>query len=450
MRSISSKFIVAIMLTSIVSIGVLALFGRLSTSRQFDQLIEDQFKEDLIAQLSSYYAENGSWAELEVKFGMRPDHHWHMMDDKSRPLFFTIADTNGVVIVAGYGYDVGDVIAENDLEQGSKIILDGVPIGILFINNFESPADMPMRTEFFRRLDASLFLIVLGAVAIAIVVGVLLSRNITRPVRELTAATRQMANGNLNQQVPVRSNDEIGELATSFNKMSNDLAHSFNIRKQMTADIAHELRTPLSLIIGHAEAVHDKVLEPTLENFEIIREEAQRLEKLVNDLRTLSLADAGELSVEFQLVDVQQLLSDIHAHYNYQFNQKRVELKLEPVSVMLKANLDPSRFSQVLMNILDNALRHTPAGGQVSISTTQQKDTIQISIQDNGSGVSSEEAARLFDRFYRADESRARDEGGSGLGLAIAKSIIEMHKGKIWAKSEIGQGLRVVIEIPKG
>ena len=260
-----------------------------------------------------------------------------------------------------------------------------------------------------------------------------------------------MAGGKFGQQVPVRSRDEIGELASSFNKMNDDLARSFNLRKQMTADIAHELRTPLSLIIGHAEAVHDGVLPASKENFEIIREEAERLEQLVNDLRILSLADAGELSVDFQPVEINKLLGDIQSHYLIPFNQKRITLDLEPApgTLRVKANLDPIRFSQVLTNILDNALRYTPEEGRVAISIKQNGDQVEITIQDSGDGVTPEDAAHLFDRFYRADESRTRDSehdaGGSGLGLAIAKSIVEMHKGKIWAESEKGKGLKVIV-----
>ncbi|MCE7861636.1 MAG: sensor histidine kinase, partial [Chloroflexi bacterium CFX2] len=186
------------------------------------------------------------------------------------------------------------------------------------------------------------------------------------------------------------------------------------------------------------------------ENFEIIRKEAERLERLVSDLRTLSLADAGELSMEFQPMDVNRLMSDVHAHYLTLFNQKRVTLDLQPAPAMLKANLDPNRFAQVLNNILDNALRHTPENGQVQLAVAEKKHSIQISIQDSGEGVNPEEAGHLFDRFFRVDEARARDDGGSGLGLAIAKSIVEMHKGRIWAESEKGRGLKVVIELPAG
>ncbi|MBV5337385.1 MAG: ATP-binding protein, partial [Deltaproteobacteria bacterium] len=169
-------------------------------------------------------------------------------------------------------------------------------------------------------------------------------------------------------------------------------------------------------------------------------------------LRILSLADAGELAVDFQPVDVNKLLGDIQSHYLVPFNQKKITLNLGLDPVPLQANLDPIRFSQVLTNILDNALRYTPEGGHVDISTKQNGDQIEITIQDSGDGVTAEDAAHLFDRFYRADESRTRDSerdaGGSGLGLAIAKSIVEMHMGKIWAESETGKGLKVIIQLP--
>jgi two-component system sensor histidine kinase BaeS len=342
---------------------------------------------------------------------------------------------------------MGDVISAETLESATSIQADEKTVGYLLIERPLNTRD-PMQDEFSKRIDFSLLVTGIGTVIMSFLFGAVISQTITKPIRELTSATHTMASGKLGQQVTVRSRDEIGELAQSFNKMNDDLARSFNLRKQMTADIAHELRTPLSLILGHAEGVHDGVLQPSRENFEIIREEAERLEKMVNDLRTLSLADAGELSLEFQPVDMNKLLSDIRTRYLVQLNQKRITLDLEPDPDILQMNLDLTRFSQVLTNILDNAIRYTPEDGRIIIATKQLKDTAQITIQDSGKGVSTEEASHLFDRFYRADESRARNDGGSGLGLAIARSIVEMHHGRIWAESEKGHGLKVVIQLP--
>jgi len=282
--------------------------------------------------------------------------------------------------------------------------------------------------------------------------GVLLSRTLTRPIRELTQATHAVSEGDLSQQVPVRSNDELGELAQAFNTMSSELSRSVNARKQMTADIAHELRTPLSLILGHAEAVHDGVLPPTRENFEIIRDEATRLEHLVNDLRILSLADAGELSISLQRVAPQRLLEEVASLYQYQTLQKNVALELDIASPLPSIEVDPGRMTQVLTNILDNALRHTPEGGKIVLSARESAEQIELAIQDTGPGLKKEDLDHIFDRFYRTDSARQREGGflgGSGLGLAIARSIVQAHGGQLAAESEPGKGLNVIVLLPK-
>ncbi len=442
---LTTKLILAFLLVSLVSSGIIVLSTRLATNREFEQFVSNRYKTELVSELANFYQKNQSWNGVDREFNQYGRDGYH--PDPNRSLYFSIADSNGTIIVAGNDRHIGDTLSADELSHCTPIQVENKTVGVLLLAT--SPDRNPMEDEFLRRLNGSILLSAVGTIMVALLLGILLSRSITRPILDLTKATHAMADGDLHQTVNVRSRDEIGELAESFNKMSSDLSRSFNLRKQMTADIAHELRTPLSLIIGHAEGVHDGVLEPTHENFEIIREEAERLEKLVNDLRTLSLADAGELSVDFQPVSINEFMSDVYAHYITPFNQHRITLNLKPAPVILTANLDPSRFAQVLNNILDNALRYTPEGGSVDMEVSQQNNKIRISIQDNGEGVSPEVAAHLFDRFYRADEARNRNDGGSGLGLAIAKSIIEMHHGKIWAESEKGKGLRMLIDLPK-
>ncbi|MDD2921695.1 MAG: ATP-binding protein [Anaerolineales bacterium] len=439
---LTTKLILAILVVSLFSTGVIALFTRISTNREFNRFVSDKYKSELVSQIAKYYQEKQTWDGVEALFDRD-----RFNADLDRRLFFSIADTSGNILVAGENHRIGEKIKAGELNAGAKIQVEEKTVGVLIIN--APPNRNPLEDQFIHRINNSILLGAIGTIILAFILGAILSRTITRPIRELTKATHEIANGKFDQQVPVRSRDEIGDLAASFNKMNDDLARSLNLRKQMTADIAHELRTPLSLIIGHAEAVHDGVLPPSAENFEIIREEAERLENLVNDLRTLSLADAGELSAEFQPVEINKFLSDIQSHYLIPFSSRRVTLDLEAAPVFLQANLDPIRFSQALTNILDNALRHTPEGGRVVISAKQIGDEIEIAIADNGEGIAPEEAARIFDRFYRTDESRTRDHdaGGSGLGLAITKSIIEMHKGKIWAESEKGKGMRMVIRL---
>jgi signal transduction histidine kinase len=446
MRSLTSKLILAFLVTSLVSISIIVALTRFSTNREFNRFITGQRGDELVDGLEAYYEEHGTWDGLNAApMGFHANQTFPRED---LPSFFSVTDAHGIVVVESYQFRLGDVLDPRRLETGRQIQVNNETVGYLIIEIPPERRD-PREDEFIRRLDLSLFLTAIGTVLFALLLGVILSRSITQPVRELIAATRAMAAGKMVQNVPVRSMDEIGELAKSFNKMSGDLARSFNLRKQMTADIAHELRTPLSLIIGHAEAVHDGVLPPTRENFEIIREEADRLEQLVNDLRTLSLADAGELPLEFQNTDLNKLLGDIQARYLFQFQQKRITFELKSAEGALLIHLDPARITQVFTNILENALNFTPGGGRVEIELNPAAEDIQISIQDDGPGVTAEEASRLFDRFYRADPSRAREDGGSGLGLAISKSIIEMHHGRIWAESEKGSGLRMVIQLPR-
>ncbi|MBT7599445.1 MAG: HAMP domain-containing protein, partial [Anaerolineae bacterium] len=275
------------------------------------------------------------------------------------------------------------------------------------------------------------------------------SRYLTRPIRELTAATRAVADGDLEQVVPVRSQDELGELANSFNRMNENLARSLNLRRQMTADIAHELRTPISIILGHAEGVHDGGLPLSMDTIEIIRDEAGRLEGLVEDLRTLSRADAGELPLDLQPTSLERLLLEARAMYTPIAMQKNITLDIEIAENLPEIELDFTRMIQVLSNLLDNAIRYTPESGQVLLSATQKEDaTVEICVQDSGPGLNEEEVENIFNRFYRADTSRQRDEGGSGLGLAISKSIVEGHRGRIWAESADEQGLAVKISLP--
>ena len=454
MRSISTKLILAFLSIGIISIAILFTTARSSTRPAFISFLSDQAEKDLIGELAIYHLKNGSWAGVERIFLFREDPKQPVfgpIPDRKKIVPFTLADEAGKVIISNERYKVGDHVPESDLTLGVPIKEDGKIIGILLPMRvpFEG---QPPEVEFIESTNRTLLYGALMAAIIALLLGIFLSRTLTRPIRELTQATHAVSEGDLSQQVPIRSNDELGELAKAFNKMSTELSRSVNIRKQMTADIAHELRTPLSLILGHAEAVHDGVLPPSRENFEIIREEAARLEHLVKDLRILSLADAGELSINPQTVEPQRLLQEVAAIYQYQTQRKSIMLDLDIASPLSDIEVDPGRMTQVLTNILDNALRHTPEGGKIVLSAKDTNDQVELAIEDSGPGLKAEDIDRIFDRFYRTDSSRQRDgdfPGGSGLGLAIARSIVQAHGGQLLAESEAGKGLKVIVRLPQ-
>jgi two-component system sensor histidine kinase BaeS len=454
MRSISSKLILAFLSIGVVSVLIIAATAVWSTRAEFIRFLSDQTQYTIVTRLEEHHRTYGSWERVESIFvygndmqpGMGPGTHM-----RRQP--FALANANGRVIIPNGPYHHGERLSPAVLEHGIRITEEGKVIGFLIPlrSQFEGT---PRELQFIQRINRLLFYGALIGAVIALILGIVLSRTLTRPIRELTQATHAVSEGDLSQQVPVRSNDELGELAQAFNKMSSELSRSVNARKQMTADIAHELRTPLSLIIGHAEAVHDGVLPPTRENFEIIREEATRLEHLVNDLRILSLADAGELSIHLQTIEPQRLLQDVASTYQYEAQRKNVKLALEIASPLPTIEADPGRMTQVLTNILDNALRHTPERGRIVLSAkaTNAGDDVELAVQDSGPGLPPEDLERVFDRFYRTDASRQRDSafpGGSGLGLAIARSIIQAHGGVISAESESGKGLKVIVRLPK-
>ena len=451
MRSISTKLILAFLSIGVISVAIIAFTALWNTRIEFLRFLSDRNQSDIATELTNYYQTIGSWKGADRVFrGNSPYNRPHPPGERGPNYYrpFVLTDPNGLVIIPNDRYKIGDQIPPAAVTRGEPIQQDGTIVGILV------PIRVPFQgnqreVEFIQRTNLLLFYGALIGAVIALLLGIFLSRTLTRPIRELTKATHAVSEGDLTQQVPVRSNDELGELAQAFNKMSAELSRSVSTRKQMTADIAHELRTPLSLILGHAEAVHDGVLQPTRENFEIIRDEAIRLEHLVNDLRVLSLADAGELAINLQTVEPERLIQEAASLYQYQAQRKNISLELDLASPLSAIEVDPGRMTQVLANILDNALRHTPENGRIILSAKEVGGQIEIAIQDSGPGLKADDLHRIFERFYRTDSARQRDHsGGSGLGLAIARSIVQAHGGQIRAENEASQGLRITITLP--
>jgi signal transduction histidine kinase len=308
-----------------------------------------------------------------------------------------------------------------------------------------APNPNPFAERYINQTNLALVYASLGAVLIAVLLGLFLAQTITRPVKELTAASRRMAKGDLEQRVSVRSRDELGELTRTFNTMSADLELARQLRQQMTADIAHDLRTPLSVITGYLEGIKDGILKPTPARLEAMYDEAIYLQRLVDDLRTLSLADAGELSLNCQLTPPGEILERLATAFQHQVDQKQISLEVSVEKGLQPIQVDPERMQQVFGNLVSNALRYTPAGGQITLSARREAGAIRFGVKDTGAGMTREALEHIFDRFYRGDDSR--QEGGSGLGLAIAKSIVELQGGTIHAASAgPGAGSQLTVE----
>ncbi|HEY4688037.1 MAG TPA: ATP-binding protein [Anaerolineae bacterium] len=290
-----------------------------------------------------------------------------------------------------------------------------------------------------------------GAIALlaALGVGYVVFRGITRPVEKLTRAAQAVSGGDLSARVTIESGDELADLGSTFNTMADNLQRGEQLRRDMTADIAHELRTPLAVIQSNLEALLDGIYPLDAEHLSNVLAQTKVLTRLVEDLRVLALAEAGQLPLDRRPADAGGLAVMVASAFRPRAAEKGVSIETDIAPNLPPASLDTQRMYQVLSNLIDNAIRHTPGGGQIVVGARLDGDHhIALSVSDTGSGIAAEDLPFIFERFYRADRSRARGEGGSGLGLAIAKTIVVAHGGAIHAKSEVGKGTRVDVLLP--
>ena len=451
MRSLSLRLVLAFLAVSLVGTALVAFLAARGMRGEFDSFLHAQFEQQLLDELSAYYVANDGWsgvwdAGIVPLLGVGEEGSALNTERRMPPTM--LADADGQVLVGGFGHSAGDTVSADLLSRGMAIEVDGQTVGWLLVGRPPMPSLSAPEERYVTRVLNWLLWASGGAAIVALVLSLPLSRALTRPLRELTAAATVLAGGDLGHQVPVRSHDELGELAEAFNRMSADLAHSQSLRRQMTADVAHELRTPLSLILGHTEALCDGLLPPDLETLAVVHDEARRLARLVEDLRTLSLSDAGELSLQREPVDPYELLSKAASAFRSQALARSVQLMVEADPDLPQIEADRDRVAQVLGNLLSNALRHTPEGQLVVLGATAMNGHVRIVVEDTGPGIAPEDLPHVFERFYRTDRSRHREDGGSGLGLAIARSLVEAHGGRIWVESEPGEGATFTAELP--
>ncbi len=457
-HSLRLKLILAFLAVSLTGTCLVAgLAGRMVTV-QIDRAQVARVQANFIEDILTYYQEKGSWDDINHEFydllgPFPPDRSAEGFNEGEQrlppapPLPFVLVDEAGYVVKDARFYYVGDQVSPAEVAQGTPVLLNGQLIGTVLKIDDAQARDI-YTWEALSRVYLVLGFAALVATLVAVLLGIFLARNLTRPLRELTLATRAMAKGELEQQVRVRTKDELGQLAVSFNQMSADLAQANQLRRQMTADIAHDLRSPLTVIAGYVESMRDGILQPTPTMLEVIHEETQHLQHLIEDLRILSLADAGELSLHPQQISPQELLTKQASAYQHQAKQLEIALQVEASPLLPAIEVDPERMAQVLGNLISNALRYTPQGGQIILSALTRANKFLLSVQDTGSGIAPEFLPHIFKRSYRVDESRRQQDSESGLGLAIAKAIVEAHGGSISAESKVGQGTKFIIALP--
>lgn len=447
LRSLTLKLTLAFLMIGLTGSLLVSFFVGLGTQRAFNQFVNDRNQPTITSDLAQHYQRNGSWDGVtdilaRDEAGAAGPNGW-----RGPPP--VLVDADGAVIIGNDRYPTGLQVPPNTLDRARPITVNFQVVGWL-IAPFEGERSRPGSPEanFYNRVTQATTYSAVGATAIALLLGIVLARTLTHPVRELTAATQAVAKGGLGEQVRVRSQDELGILADSFNQMSKDLAHASTLRRQMTADIAHDLRTPLSVILGYTEALRDGKLPCDQEIFDTLHTEAQHLQHLIDDLRTLSLADADELPLTRQPVAPQALLERTAAAYKTHAQAREIALEVRAAASVPEIEVDPERMTQVLGNLLSNALRFTPARGTITVRAEADNNLVRLIVQDTGSGIAPDDLPHIFERFYRADPARQQGNGSSGLGLAIAKGIVEAHGGTITVQSTAGQGTAFTVTLP--
>jgi signal transduction histidine kinase len=460
----------------LLGVVVMVVSVRLSTVAQLRKrvLSNDVAQANALAPLlASYYSENDSWTGVETYLASAPQSQnlaatqpgpgmmgpggmmgnwgdWMGMTRTTGPLAdrVVILDASGKVIADTGQAIVGEQHPAQHLSNGVHIVVNGKTMGTVLVGSMIEPVLNPADADFLRSVNLSILITSVAVGVLALILGSLLFRQIISPLRALSQSARAIAEGDLGQRVKINSDDEIGQVARSFNRMAESLAEADVQRRNMMADIAHELRTPLAVVQGNLEALIDGVYQLTLENVAGVHKQTVVLTRLVGDLRDLALAEAGQLKLERKAVRLGDVIVQVSEGLEIQAHDKEVTLKVEVAANLPQVQADEQRITQVLFNLISNALRHTPAGGTITISAELREDRVLVSVRDTGTGISPEDLPHVFERFYRADRSRARSTGGSGLGLTIAKQIVEAHGGQIWAQSWLGAGSTFAFSLP--
>jgi two-component system sensor histidine kinase BaeS len=306
-----------------------------------------------------------------------------------------------------------------------------------------------VRAAFHDAIQTSILLAVLAASVAAVVVSVALSARLSRPISRLAQASRRIAAGRYAERVPVTSEDEIGELADSFNTMAASLETTERRRLELVGDVAHELRTPLTTLDGYLEGLEDGVIQPREATWTLLRGETARMARLVNDLQELWRAEAKQLPLTIEPIDVGAMAAAAVVRYSAVASERAVQLRLDATQAP-PARADRERLTQVVDNLLSNAVRYTAEGTTITIGVRGDDETVTLSVADQGPGLTEEQRAKVFERFYRIDPSRSRALGGSGIGLAIAKALVGLMDGRIWAESEgEGRGATFRVSLPR-
>ncbi|OGO19244.1 MAG: hypothetical protein A2144_02115 [Chloroflexi bacterium RBG_16_50_9] len=457
-NSLRFRLLAAFAIVIVVTIGSVFLFTYMNTRseiRQFGERLELIRARRVEVELSSYYRRQGDWKGIQP-FVSQLSHLYGQRIILTNTDNVVVADSNSKLLGKTYHTETPGIalFSPSGMPMSPPPMMRMMPpsdndaIGILYVDSGSSSGlDFASLQIVYGSIGRFFLWGGLLAIAIALVITFLLSRRILAPIKALTTTANRLGQGDFSQRVSIKSQDEVGALGRAFNSMASNLERAEQLRRNMVADIAHELRTPLSSLRGYLEAISDGVKKPDEETIHSLNEDALLLSRLVDDLQELSLAEAGELRLDRQPDDITRLIKQNLAARQAQATEKGLSLSADIPEGLPQVNIDPQRISQVLGNLLDNALAHTSRGA-ITVTARWHDRWLEVSVADTGEGIPKEELPNIFERFYRIDKSRARATGGIGLGLTIARRLVEAHGGKIEVESTLGRGSRFTFTLP--
>ena len=441
-RSIRNRLFLLLLRAFGIAVVFLILFTLLATGLVLSNPSQTNplYRLPIISRLETYYIARGTWEGVNVVFNNSLDievSQWQsslLLDAQNR-----IVVNHGQPVDAShsgtYQPNNGDVII--------PIRMNGQVVGKLVV----APGTQPSEQRFTFRFLEPVLLASLVLAVFATLIGLLLTRRVVSPLAEVIASAEEIAGGNLQTRVRSQGPDDLRDLSDSFNKMADALERNDRERRDMLADIAHELRTPLTVLRGRLEGIMDGVYPADESHVGPALEETYLLERLVEDLRLLTLAETHQLPFEKREVDLVEITRRSISMFQAEADEKKIRLDLETGLEKARVIADPQRTEQVISNLVSNALRYVPEGGRVWVEIGQRGDDYTMCISDNGPGVPESDLPYIFNRFWRGERSRSRVSGGAGLGLAIAKLLIEEQGGRIEARNLPEGGLQVCVSI---
>lgn len=436
----------------LVALGTVAIVSRITTEQEVQTFLGHGGQaglENIANSLESYFETNGSWDGVSSAFKVgagRGQGQGSGANAAGRD--YQLADSTGKILLSPKSSDVGTMLPEATISQAINLTVSGNTVGYLIPQGglLELPDDF--EELLIERVNQASLVAGLISGAVAILSALVLAALILRPIRELTTAAKNMGQGDLTQRVKVQGEGELATLGQTFNQMSLSLQEAESRRMAMTADIAHELRNPLAIQRAHLEALQDGVFPLTQENLIMISEQNQQLTRLVEDLRTLALADAGELALNKRLLNLSQFCQETLVRFEPQAQGKDIRLTADCEGENLLVEVDKERLQQIYDNLMQNALRYTPAGGFIRLTFTQQGQHAICRVHNSGSQLSAEAQRHLFERFYRSEKARDRSTGGTGLGLSIARKLAEAHGGSLRGQNHPSEGVVFELSLP--